>query len=228
MHKAMATPPNHPSGIQQTIVNKVFERRGRLHAFPDLDPVKTALVIIDLDIGTVTRVGDEIRSFIPRINTLADALRERGGTVAWVTTPIQKATANFRAIYGDKLTALYEAEGRQGGDATKLWHELEAQPKDIYATKAGASAFFPGRSNLHEQLVKKDIDTVLVTGAVTNVCCEASARDAAELEYKVTMVSDALWGHGNGLHEASLATFFRNYGDVRPYSDILQLLNNKI
>lgn len=59
---------------------------------------------------------------------------------------------------------------------------------------------------------------------MTNVCCGASARDAAELHYKVTMVSDALVGQSYGLHEASLATFFRCYGDVRPSGQILSLL----
>jgi len=222
------TIPRHPSGINQTIVDKVFLRRGRLHAFPTLDPTKTALVVIDLDTGTVTRVGDEIRSFVPQINSLAAMLRRQGGVVAWVTTPIQKASDNFRAIYGPSLTSMYEQEGAQNGKARKVWHELEIQPDDIHAIKTASSAFFPGKSNLHEQLQQRSIDTVLIVGAVTNVCCEASARDAAELEYKVTMVSDALWGHGNGLHEASLATFFRNYGDVRPSHDIIQLISGRL
>ena len=220
----MDNTPRHPSGIPQTIVDKVYKRRGRLHAFPTLDPAKTALVVVDLDAGTVTRVGDEIRSFVAQINDVARTLRNSGGTVAWVTTPIQQATANFRAIYGPELTAMYEAEGTQNGKAREVWHELDVNPADIHATKAGSSAFFPGKSDLHEQLQQKGIDTILIAGAVTNVCCEASARDAAELEYKVTMVPDLLWGHGNGLHEATLATFFRNYGDVRPYAEILLLL----
>jgi hypothetical protein len=111
--------PKHPSGINQTIVTKVFTRRGRLHAFPTLDPTKTVLAVIDLDTGTVTRVGNEIREFVPTINDLAKTLRKHGGTVAWVTTPIRQATNNFRAIYGQKLTETYEAEGaprRQGSN----------------------------------------------------------------------------------------------------------------
>jgi len=57
---------------------------------------------------------------------------------------------------------------------------------------------------LHQQLQARGITTLLIVGAVTNVCCEASARDAAELQYKVTMISDALIGHSFGLHEATL------------------------
>lgn len=50
---------------------------------------------MDLDTGTVTRVDDEIKTFVPQINKLAHSLREAGGTVAWVTTP------TFYRNYGD-------------------------------------------------------------------------------------------------------------------------------
>lgn len=220
------TSVSHPSGINQAIVNKVVARRGRLHAFENLNPSKTALVVIDLDEGTVTRVNDEIRKFIPTLNNLTNEIRARGGTIVWVTTPIQKASKNFRAIYGDELAHMYEQESIKTGKATRVWHELATQPNDIYSSKQGHSAFFPGKCNLHEQLQARGITSVLIAGAVTNVCCEATARNAAELQYEVTMVSDVLWGHGHGLHEATLATFFRNYGDVRPAGNILQLLEH--
>jgi ureidoacrylate peracid hydrolase len=66
---------------------------------------------------------------------------------------------------------------------------------------------------------------LLIAGAVTNICCESSARDATELGYKVIMISDALSGHAHGLHEATLATFYRIFGDVRPSSEIIKLLS---
>jgi nicotinamidase-related amidase len=76
---------------------------------------------------------------------------------------------------------------------------------------------------LKEQLDARAIDTVLIAGAVTNICCESSARDAAELEYKVIMVADALSGHAHGLHEATLSTFYRIFGDVRPSDEVIGL-----
>jgi len=214
----------HPSGIKQSIVDKVVKRRGRLHAFPTLDATKTALIVVDLDTGTVSRVDDEIKAFVPQINSLARTLRAAGGTVAWVTTPIGKASKRFRAIYGDELAAMYGTEGAKSGKAQTIWHELETEATDIYAVKRGASAFFPGNCNLHERLQARGIESLLIVGAVTNVCCEASARDASELEYEVTLVSDCLWGHKDGQHEATLATFYRNYGDVRPSENIMELI----
>jgi len=213
----------HPSGIRREIVDKVVNRRGYLYAFPQISPVRTALVVVDLDEGTGRDNEEQIASISNNVNVLAAALRERGGTIAWVTTPIQKATENFRAIFGEELTKRYEADGKSGKSKT-LWPELQSGSSDIYATKQGHSAFFPGKSDLRDQLQERGIDTLLIVGAVTNVCCEASARDAAELQYKVTMVSDALIGHSFGLHEATLATFFRCYGDVRPTEGVMKLL----
>ena len=97
-------------------------------------------------------------------------------------------------------------------------------PDDVRATKSGASAFFPGKCDLKAQLDAHGIDTVLIAGLVTNICCESSARDAAELEYKVILISDALSGQAHGLHEATLATFYRIFGDVRPSAEVIGLL----
>jgi ureidoacrylate peracid hydrolase len=68
------------------------------------------------------------------------------------------------------------------------------------------------------------IDTVLIAGALTNICCESSACDAAELEYKVVMISDAFFGHAHGLHEATLATSYRIFGDGSANYDVIRLL----
>ncbi|HSE61435.1 MAG TPA: isochorismatase family cysteine hydrolase [Candidatus Saccharimonadales bacterium] len=216
----------HPSGIRQEIVDKVVKRRGRLHAYERINPTKTALVVVDLDTATTKRMGSDtdIMRIIQPINQIAAALRAYEGVVAWVTSPIQKANPNFRAIFGEETTKMYEEEGKPGGEGHTLWHELDTKPGDIYVTKKRSSAFFPGNCNLHEQLQKLSIDTLLITGTVTNICCEASARDAAELDYKVIMVSDAMQGHAWGLHEAALATFFRVYGDVRPTKEVIRLI----
>ena len=185
----------HPSGIPEAIVRKVVARRGRLHAFETIESSRTALVVIDLDTATVG-ANDDCQRLVSRVNELASAVRSAGGVVAWVTSRMAVIPKHLAAIVGD----------------------------DLVAVKSGASTFFPGKCNLKEQLDRLGIDTLLVAGAVTNICCESSARDAVELDYKVIMVSDALSGHAHGLHEATLATFYRIFGDVRPSAEIIDLL----
>ena len=214
----------HPSGIPEKIVKKVVARRGRLHAFESLEPTRTALVVIDLDTATVGS-NEECRQVVPRVNELAAAVRRAGGTVAWVLSHLPVMPRHFEAILGAQMAAKYLADGRPGGDGTVLWPELQAAQGDLTAVKSGASAFFPGKCNLKEQLDPLGVDTLLIAGAVTNICCESSARDAAELDYRVILVSDALAGQAHGLHEATLATFYRIFGDVRPSGEVIDLLN---
>jgi len=213
----------HPSGIPEKIVRKVVARRGRLHAFENIDAGRTALVVIDLDTATVD-ASDEWQLLIRRVNELAAVVRGSGGVVAWVMSHMPVMPKHFAAILGLDLATKYFNDGQPNGAGTKLWPELHTTAPDVVAIKSGASAFFPGKCNLKEQLDPLGIDTLLIAGAVTNICCESSARDAAELDYKVIMVSDALSGHAHGLHEATLATFYRIFGDVRLSSEIIELL----
>lgn len=213
----------HPSGIPEKIVKKVVARRGRLHAFETIDPATTALVIIDLDEATVSK-DDACQRMIPTVNSLAAAVRETGGVVAWVLSRMVVMPKHFTAILGSEVSTRYFSDGQPGGPGTKLWHGLDLDEVDIVATKSGASAFFPGKCDLKKQLDSRCIDTVLIAGTVTNICCESSARDAAELDYKVILIADALSGHAHGLHEAALATFYRVFGDVRPSEEITRLL----
>jgi len=214
----------HPSGIPDRIVEKVVARRGRLHAFDTIDPKTTALVVIDLDEATVVD-DDTWQRIIATVNALAVAVRDSGGTVAWVLSRMDRMPRHFSAILGAELASRYLNDGQRDGRGTRLWHGLEREPADLIAVKSGASAFFPGKCNLKDQLDARGIDTVLIAGAVTNICCESSARDAAELEYKVVLISDALSGHAHGLHDATLATFYRIFGDVRPSDEIIRLLH---
>jgi ureidoacrylate peracid hydrolase len=215
----------HPSGIPQKIVNKVMARRGRLHAFESIDPETTALVVIDLDEVSV-QADPAAQLMIATVNTLALAVREAGGVVAWVLSRMGVMPKHFRAILGEAFAVKYFNDGHAGG-GTRLWAGLQVMPDDLPATKSGASAFFPGKCDLHPQLAARGIDTLLIAGLVTNICCESSARDAVELEYKVILVSDALSGQAHGLHEATLATFYRIFGDVRPSAEVIGLLQDQ-
>jgi nicotinamidase-related amidase len=214
----------HPSGIPDKIVRKVVARRGRLHAFESIEAARTALIVVDLDVATVEG-SDDCRRVVPIVNGLAGAVRNAGGVVAWVLSRMTVMPRHFASILGVELATKYFNDGQPNGRGTRLWHELQRGDADLLALKSGASAFFPGKCDLKEQLDPLGIDTLLIAGTVTNICCESSARDAVELGYKVIMVSNALSGHAHGLHEATLATFYRIFGDVRPSCEIIDLLS---
>src|SRR4030095_3323424 len=96
----------------------------------------------------------------------------------------------------------------------ELWATLDVRVEDLIVEKNRFSAFIQGSSNLAEVLRARGLDTILVTGTVTNVCCESTARDAMMLNFKTIMVSDGNAAVTDEDHNAALANFYLTFGDV--------------
>ena len=82
----------------------------------------------------------------------------------------------------------------------------------------------PGTCDLPYRLRARQFDTVLITGTVTNVCCESSARDAMMTNFKTVMVSDANAAMTMEEHNASLVAFYAIFGDVMDTDFVIQRL----
>jgi ureidoacrylate peracid hydrolase len=96
----------------------------------------------------------------------------------------------------------------------ELFPKLESQPADLRVKKIKYSPFIAGSSDIDEQLRSRGIETLLVTGTLTNVCCESTARDAMMLDYRVVMLSDGNASLTDEEHAASLNNFLIFFGDV--------------
>jgi len=193
------------------------QRRGRRHAFESLDPSRTALVVVDL-VEFFVRENPYAAGTVPVVNRLAPAVRSAGGTVAWVTPADVDPTPTRIEFFGPKIAALY---GRAGDDP---WRDLDVEPGDPVVEKASWSAFFPGTCPLHDLLTERGIDTLVVTGTVTNICVESTVRDASVLGYRVVLVADGCAAISDDVHNASLTTIYRTFGDVRSSDEVLDLL----
>jgi ureidoacrylate peracid hydrolase len=159
---------------------------------------------------------------------MAKAIRAAGGAVAWIQTSATDALKHWGNHHKYMLTP-ERVEKRLAGldeasEGFKLYSELEALPTDIWAKKTTYSAFMPGLSDLDAQLRSRGIDTVLITGTATNVCCETSARDAMLLDYRVIMLSDGNATWTDEEHAATLNTFQLFFGDVMSTDDAIARL----
>jgi ureidoacrylate peracid hydrolase len=105
-----------------------------------------------------------------------------------------------------------------------IWHELDVADGDHTVIKNRYSALIPGSSQLERLLRSLDIDTVLIAGTKTNVCCESTARDAMMLDFKVVMLSDCCAALSDDEHRAALETIFQQFGDVATVAETLAKL----
>lgn len=214
----------HDWSIEEREYLRQEERRGRRHAFASLDPPRTALVVVDV-VDFFIDENDYTRGIVPRINELADALRRAGGTVAWVVPAPWEPSAMKAELLGPRIEELYRHSGGTGSPRERVWTELDTDDTDVFVEKTASSAFFPGRCPLHEILQDRGIDTVLITGTLANVCCEATARDAHTLDYRTIMVADANAARRDQDLNATLYTIYRSYGDVRSTADLVALID---
>jgi len=213
----------HEWRIEPREYERHVARRGRRHAYEQLDPARTALVVVDMVPFFLTE-NPYARGIVPNISALAAAMRTAGGSVAWVLPGAGTPSTVSVEFYGPEIADRYSRTGGDGPLAERLWHEFEVSPADIIVEKTSAGAFFPGRCVLPELLQRREVDTVLITGTVANVCCESTARDASTLGYRVIMVADANAAMRDQDLNATLHTIYRSFGDVRATRDVIALI----
>jgi nicotinamidase-related amidase len=213
----------HPFTIPPAIAARVAARCGTPHPFARLDASRTALVVIDMQNGFMRQdvahawcpMAERV---VPAINRLAAALREAGGAVFWIQNTFDARCETEWSIMQEMATpearARRAASMSEGTVGNALWPGLDVRPEDAVVRKYRYSAFIQGSSDLPQLLRARGLDTVLITGTVTNVCCESSARDAMMLNFRTVMVSDGCAAVTDGEHAASLIAFHLQFGDV--------------
>ena len=105
-----------------------------------------------------------------------------------------------------------------------LWPELDVQGADLVVPKRRYSAFMPGTCDLAPLLRARGIDTVLIAGTLTNVCCDSSARDAMMLDFRTVMLSDGCAAPSEAEHDGALAAFYATFGDVMDVAMVIERL----
>lgn len=211
---------SHPDP-DPAILQAAAARRGRPFVYDRIVPSRTALVVIDLQ-NAFMRVGapsevPNARTIVPAINKLAQALRRAGGTVAWVQATFEHGgwPLFFEHMVRPEIAARILAALRPGSPDHALWPELAVADGDIVVPKYRFSAFLPGASTLPAILRGRGVDTVLIAGCMTNMCCNSSARDAVMTDFRTVMVSDCNAARTDAEHLSALGSFLTGFGDVR-------------
>ena len=212
----------HPYVMPASVKDRVLARMGRMWADETVEAARTALVVVDMQnyfcAEGFPAEAPMARAIVPNINRLARALRAAGGTVVWIQTTKTGALEHWRNFQTRMLTPTRQQARLAGLDEAsegyKLFPALEPLASDLFVKKIKYSAFIAGSSDIDAQLKKRGIDTVLITGTVTSVCCESTARDAMMLDYRVSMISDGNAALTDEEHAATLNTFAMFFGDV--------------
>jgi ureidoacrylate peracid hydrolase len=166
------------------------------------------------------------RGIVDNVNRISRAMREAGGTnvfLQYTTKDLMDGWSIIAERLGPKAAAHRDGFAR-GTHYWRLWPWLDPDEDDLMVEKKRFSAFTGNASNLHAELQARGIDTLLITGTLTNCCCETNVRDAMQLNYRVLMVSDANAALTDAEHEAALFTLGFIFADLHTTGEVVDLL----
>jgi ureidoacrylate peracid hydrolase len=223
----------HKPIIHPDVVRRVTERRGSLRVFKSIDCGRTAHIIVDLQNGfmapgQVAEIGTA-REIVPNVNRISDAVRQAGGLVVYIQNTFDAIAVRTWSTFFDHFCSP-ERRARMieafspGTEGHALWSGLEVLPQDLKVQKRRFGAFAPGASDLHAILQDRGIDTLIVTGTASQVCCESTARDAMMLNYKVFFIADGNATFTDDEHNATLSAMAHTFCDVVDTDTIVGLL----
>src|SRR5687767_3188803 len=225
--------------------------RAKNSAPVDLDPSRTALIVVDMQ-RYFTQPSFPFTEVFEKLSPGASA-----GYLKWVREivipSIQALLATFRRL-GSPVT--FTAVGTETGDGRELpcwlrsfddlglatlgkriwppvtdpsWEIDEAlAPRQGEAVLNKLSAGTFATTGLEQRLRHQGIESVVVTGVSSDVCVATTAREAADRGFRTIMVSDGCTTFSDQMHQASLDTFNIAFGWVRTADEVVALMGSGI
>lgn len=194
-----------------------------------------ALVVVDMQndfvrVGAALEVPDSRQTIAAHLALLA-AFRRNGRpviytkfltfqqpTLLWEWSP--QALPDTKCCWKGHQR-FYPDVGREL-ECTDVIDELAPQPGDPIIEKYCYGAFHG--TPLAQTLKFLGVETLVVTGTVTQICVEETARQAFHHGYPTTLVSDAVSSFAPDLHAATLKNFASKFGWVATSADIVDRL----
>jgi ureidoacrylate peracid hydrolase len=183
-------------------------------------PERTALLNIDLQNLFVEGYQASAPNglvTLGRINQLAAVCRDAGVLVIHVSHVLRPDGSNM-GVLGELHPEVRAGILRQDGTPAALHRDLVVGPSDLLLEKPRYGAFHG--TDLELILRSRTIDTVIIAGIATNICCDTTAREAAVRDFRVLFLSDGTATSGSAgispeaIHSTTLATLHESFGQV--------------
>ncbi|MGH9579407.1 MAG: cysteine hydrolase family protein [Terriglobales bacterium] len=197
---------------------------GSNNNFFTVDPRRSALLIIDMQNAFVAKGAPfetpDARAMIPRLERLIGFARTHRMPIVWTQS-------DHRPPFGGLMLRKFAAIGEdrvlwRGEPSFEMYADMP-QPREgtheFLIVKHKFDAFF--ETDLDAILRYHGVDTVIITGTATNVCCESTARAAFMRDYKVAFLRDANATFDPAMHEATLKNIEMFFGRVLSTDELL-------
>jgi len=164
---------------------------------------------------------DDIRRMLPILSSFLDGARQAGARILFVRHEYQPA--QLTPLMRDREMLRYSGEGYPipGTWGAELCPEVSPLPAEPVLAKHWYSAF--SNPELERLLAAHEIETLILTGVLTNVCVETTLRDADTRDFYCVIVSDCVASDSPELHRATLANVEGYFGWVCTSRELMDL-----
>lgn len=182
-----------------------------------LDPAKTALVLIDLQNGIMSRDTKPYTTteVMERARALAEAFRAKGSLVVYVRVQMQDFL-QLPADEGMSLPKEIPAAASEIADAAGF------KSNDLLVTKRHWGAF--AGTNLEQELRGRGVDTVVLGGVATNMGVESTLRQGTGLGFAFVTVEDACSTFSPEMQDFAFQAIFPRLSRVRSTQQVIEAL----
>ena len=221
-----------PTEVSDFVKERLALIRGDLRLYTDLQPAKSAFVVIDMQNAFVAEGGvievPASREIIPVINRMAAECRHVGVPVIWIRSHHPKGGSDWRHFFDHfvRPERREAAAAALSDDApsSRFHPDMDIRDEDYIVFKNRYSCLIPGSSSLERLLRSLGCDTLLLAGTKTNICVESTARDAMMLDFRVVVLSDATAALTDEEHQASLNVLIQEFADILVTAEVVDEL----
>jgi nicotinamidase-related amidase len=153
-----------------------------------IEPERTALLLMDFQRMVVDSYAVDKVALLDRVKRLAATARNSGAMVIYVVVGFQRGYPEISArnsVFSSLKASGLLATGHPTGE---IHPELTPQPGDVVVTKQRVSAFTG--TNLNMILRSNNIETLLLTGILTQGVVLSTLRQASDMDYRAVVIAD--------------------------------------
>lgn len=190
---------------------------------PNLEPTRTALLVMDYQVGLVHRLPGA-PALLDRVNTAVAGVRAHGGHVGWVRVGFYDT--DFDAIPASSVMARLVTPDRRPSlhaqaPASQIHDSLSPQPHDITVRKTRVGAFTT--TDLDKQLRDRAVTALILAGISTSGVVLSTVREAMDRDYQIVVLNDASADPDPDTHAFLTRTIFPRHATVIDVNDLKDL-----
>lgn len=191
----------------------------------DLDLSRAAVLVVDMQHDFLDAEapvpGEGGMEIVGPIQALLALARATNVPIIYTQESHRASRVDFgrELDYGETLHCI------EGTPGIRIIEQLAPQAGDQVLVKRRYSAFFA--TDLDLLLRGLGVDTLILTGVMTDVCVRATAQDAMQLDYYVVVPRECVAGTTRARHEAALENMGYVFGKVRLLAEVMGALRSR-